>query len=518
MEKKLRHISMFIGFLGIYIFAGCGYQEKAQQQEQPLRADEGQVSDVLQWALYEGADIPLSIQEELNQKLMKKGLKPVEFVTVTADYPEYWSGDFDYEKLVQYYLEQVEKSDFDLVTLPQAVLGFEYYPIFVEAGALEPMDSYLETHSSGQELRDAYPEKVWKKLNYEGEVYGALTSDFKYNCYLVSNQTIAGQYGIDLQELSRENCLELAAEVGKKEQENGNSTFIPFFYYPAEKSAEREDSLCKLINIYGNEGGLEARSILEDEAYLQEVQRVTRFYQEGIFPGSGQLQDKGTDEFQEIAKGNFFLMPVYTYSRESALAQARASYGVPDYLELQAILCPELNNPFMGWGAVTGVAAGSTRKEEAFAVLAEVYSRGELSDLLVYGREGKEYHWKNGKIVPSEGSAYNVLVNKLSIGNSFLLSPDQEESLNRKQEVEMLMEDIPLSKQTGFWLDSVCIADQVMAVNQVYLNHMLFFQGQSENWEQELEQIRGEAEEAGIQEILTAWNQQLDQWQEGERE
>lgn len=518
MHKNHRWSCWIVGISAFCLLTGCEKQRNSQPQKETVGEKIEKASDALQWALYEGAEISPAIQEELNRWLMENGLEPVEFVTVMPDYPEYWSTDNNYEKMVQYYLEQVEKSDFDLVTLPQAVLGFEYYPIFVEAGALEPMDSYLETHSSGQELRDAYPEKVWKKLNYEGEVYGALTSDFKYNCYLVGNQTIAGQYGIDLQELSRENCLELAAEVGKKEQENGNSTFLPFFYYPAEKSAEREDSLCKLINLYGNEGKLEARSILEDEAYLQEIQRVTRFYQDGIFPSSGQLQDKGTDEFQEIAKGNFFLIPVYTYSQESALAQVRASYRVPDYLELQAMPCPELNNPFMGWGAVTGVAAGSTRKEEAFAVLAEVYSRGELSDLLVYGREGKEYNWKNGKIVPREGNAYNVLVNKLSIGNSFLLSPDQEESLNRKQEVEMLMEDIPLSKETGFWLDSVCVADQVMAVNQVYLNHILFFQGQSENWEQELEQIRDEAEEAGIQEILTAWNQQLNQWQEGERE
>lgn len=71
------------------------------------------------------------------------------------------------------------------------------------------------------------------------------------------------------------------------------------------------------------------------------------------------------------------------------------------------------------------------------------------------------------------------------------------------------MEQIPSSKQSKCWADNEEIAEQLQAVDKVYIAHRNFFLGVTENWEQELEQIRKEAEEAGIAEVISARNRQI---------
>lgn len=247
MHKHYRCICWIMGISILCFLGGCGKQKNSQHQKETIGEKKEKTSDTLQWALYEGAEISSAIQKELNQRLIKKGLKPVEFVTVTPDYPEYLSGDLDYEKLVQYYLEQVEEGNFDLVTVPGISGNFDYYSIFVKAGALEPLGDYLNSGTQGGQLKNAYSNKVWEKLEYERDVYGVLTALTNFNCYLVANQDLAEQYGIDMETLSLDNWQDIVATVGKGEQEKGNHTFLPIYDFPAGRSVSRESALCDLL-------------------------------------------------------------------------------------------------------------------------------------------------------------------------------------------------------------------------------------------------------------------------------
>ncbi len=74
-------------------------------------------------------------------------------------------------------------------------------------------------------------------------------------------------------------------------------------------------------------------------------------------------------------------------------------FFVPSDVELRAVEFPEFDLKFSGKGHKIGVGAESAHQEEAMGAAAAIYSDSELSNALVYGKEGESYQIENGLTV-----------------------------------------------------------------------------------------------------------------------
>ena len=158
-----------------------------------------------------------------------------------------------------------------------------------------------------------------------------------------------------------------------------------------------------------------------------------------------------------------------------------------------------------------GIGAESAHQEEAIAAVAAIYSDAELSNALVYGKEGESYQIENGLAVrPGE---YGIVggEQQMSFGNPFLTMPSDKDSPNKKEELWNLIEEAQPSELAGFTFDLEGMERSIEQLNVFFLERcqdILF--GNSKDLETELEALSEEADEMGLKTVLEKLNQQLE--------
>ena len=142
--------------------------------------------------------------------------------------------------------------------------------------------------------------------------------------------------------------------------------------------------------------------------------------------------------------------------------------------------------------------------------VAAIYSDAELSNALVYGKEGESYQIEDGLAVrPGE---YGIVGGEQQIcfGNPFLTMPSDKDSPNKKEELWSLIEGAEPSRLAGTTFDLEGIEQNIDRLNVFFMEQcqdILF--GSSKDLETELKTLSEEADALGLESVLEKWNQQL---------
>ncbi len=450
----------------------------------------------LKWVVFDHYDEMGMYQRSLNEMLEKKGLPyEIEFVNIKTNF------EGDYKACVDSHLNEVKTGTYDIITCPYPLGCYDLYTMMADEGILLPITDFLEEDGAGEKLKEAYPSVVWKVMDYKGEIYGIPTPNMELNYYAVFNREYADKYGLDLSQVT-------VAELGESFQavHNGEmrgedeDPFVVTAQWPTGLGGTFEFAPCLLICIDTGGERPVAENILYKEEFLEHFRRLGDWGQKGFFSET---------DWEAMEKGEFLVTGTYAYSPEAAENFCRRTSNIPADIKLQVVELPEFSIAFYRRGCKTGVKKDGSDPEGILEVLAAIYSDEELSNALVYGKEGVDYQVKDGRAIGRGGDWGSEYSMTSDLGNPFLTMPGIMDSVSKKKELWQLAETVPLAVRGKISFDISRIDQEICQLDFLYFEkYRDYFMG-IKDIETVLEDIRRDAEAAGIEKVLSELNDQL---------
>lgn len=184
------------------------------------------------------------------------------------------------------------------------------------------------------------------------------------------------------------------------------------------------------------------------------------------------------------------------------------------------VVCVELGKIPVSTSSVSkfGMAVPVTAQEPEAAVrwLNELYTNADMTNLLVWGIEGTDYELVNGEADYPEGiDAQNVNYHTADFmyGNQFLAHPWAGSGADFRDVVYENLENAPISPYLGFSADQSELTNVIAALTSVYSEYsarILCGAYTDEDYENLLTGLKN----AGIEEYLQAYEDQLHEWLE----
>lgn len=463
------------------------------------KTEEGAIT--LKWA-FAGGMPPEPYEEALNEALKKKGLPwRVAFTELDELMTNGLANPLSYKR-------QLEQENYDIVSCCDYG-HFFLYGILAREGLLEPLDLRMEETEEGGRLKAAYPEVVWDAVQVDGAVYGIPSLSAFVNgsgYYLAINEEIAEKYQLDFEKLTPESLDAMLRTVTEKERAAGNVNFYGG-YFPVW-NGNSQKTLLPFLQICPGDGKPKVENLLENEEYLENRKRRLDLLCEGYL---FREEDEGL-----IKRGDFLMLAIYSYCEEAALQKAYGRWEIPESLRLKVLEFSGQDDVFYGGGGKTGIWAAGGRKEEAFSLLAAVFSDAELSNAMAYGTRGKDYQVKDGKATRDIVPAWEDYA-----GNLLLVLPGKSDPADRAERLHAILEEKKPGAILRYEFDPQQVLEEWLKLWELYeenwseLCHCekeerkkLAESGQPEtcacnqNWEEELEKFKKAVKEAGIDQVM----------------
>lgn len=511
MEKGKKISAGF--FVLLMLLCGCGKQEAVLEKETEVKEEvmdekatiaartepkeetesvEEENGNLLTWAfLSAGMDLG-PYEEGLNKALQEQGIPcQVKLIDVQASFEE---GDKAY---VQGYIDEIKKSKYDIISDMMIYNCYDLYGIMAQEGLLLPWKEAMETEDWGQSLKEAYPERIWETLDYQGNIYGLLTPYLDLRYYAVFRKSYAQASGIEIETVTwdtMEEKLKKALELKKQRQEE---PFVISTGWPYHLASVCQGTLWEMFAVQEREGKLEAVNLFDNPETIAHIKRLNQWGQEGLIENNLKL----------LQQGDFLVTGVYSYSPEAAENLVRETYLLSDEISLEAVELPEFRQRFSGKGNKTGVFSGSENPELAFQILAAAYSQEDIANAFVYGNS---YQKVNGKAEIPENQKQDCI----DFGNIFLTLPKENDAENKKTLLKEVLEEAEMANQTGFYADTEEIGEALCQMNILLADtYHTVLSGASTNFERDWQKLQEDLEELGMEQVLEQLNKQLEEWQ-----
>ncbi len=411
----------------------------------------------LTWALFNIKGDHQVYFDALNDTLRKKNLPyQIQFVNIPVAF------EGDYKTYINTYIEEIEKGDFDIISCPGIQNCYDMYKMMADRQLLVPLDDFLKNNETGKGLKTIYPSIVWDAVKYKGATYGIPIPVFDLNYYAVFNVDFAKKYGVDLSQVQFSGLEEYLYEALEGEKSVKNDTFVVSTLWQYFLWGKYETSPCESIYFSKESGKWRAESMIHSEVGVEHIRLLNSWADQGLIAHSGYSES--------ISQGNFLITVAgYSYSEDAAENLVRNTFSIPAGIQLQAVEFPEFNLKFKGNGYKTGIGVKSRHKEDAMKVAAAIYSDEELSNALVYGKEGKSFYIENGLVFPLGEYILTEVEQQFNFGNPFLNMSSYRDSLNKKEELRELMENVVPSEFLNVIFDLEGIDESICQLNVLFL-------------------------------------------------
>ncbi|MBQ7186443.1 MAG: sigma-70 family RNA polymerase sigma factor [Ruminococcus sp.] len=287
------------------------------------------------------------------------------------------------------------------------------YKQYIDDGRLISLDGYMQTEL-GQKLADTYGQTYLDCLTVNGSIYGFTPRGLLgYGISIVFNDDICARYSIDPQGF--DGSLEWLSEQCGKITEN-DIDLIEF---------QLDANSMKQLAGYEYDPELFAvgegvRNGVRENIYLN-IKDFTDQMAELRSRGYIADEPKGRDWFVKFVNTDCKNISFVTGEH---------------YPEEQSFTVHEVCKPtaYKVMSGAVGVSSNSRHPDEAFKVLALIYTDRELADLITYGIAGEDCEQASGMygIVRKDGSAANPLANELIITGTSPVPTDEWHKICRE--------------------------------------------------------------------------------------
>ncbi len=240
------------------------------------------------------------------------------------------------------------------------------------------------------------------------------------------------------------------------------------------------------------------------------IERVAKWYNEGlVYKDAGTAQDYG----DTLLKSDVGVAKVaQTESGGLATIQATTGHEFTDIRICNKAITTESCTKF-GFG----IPVTATEPEAAMKFLNLLYTSQEMENTLTWGIEGRDWvlNDEGYATYPDGVTAENVQYHTADFlyGNQFLITQWEGSSVTREEQKQATA-DCPLSKYFGFQIDNTGLENTLTACYNVEQQYIATLMSGSagDNWEATLTDFQNALKAAGIDDLIAAYQEQLDNW------
>lgn len=484
-------------FALLFVCTGCGKDAGGTDGDGVENTDR---EVTLTWVYYSAyGEIAEETLQELNRLLSEK--YHCNF-TVTVDPVgiEEASDVTDYKQILRERYEAKEATDI-LYTGSSYMGEVGAYDQAVQDGLLFPLTSLLTETESGQRLYNAFSAAYWSTLQYGKDIYGFRTADEQlvYDSVWMANPL----YTSDLSEREDFSLTDVKSALEELADRNEvPSGVCGLFADPtALCSMEGYIPVCRgLQGLYfiQENGHFRAISAAEEERLIQDWKTIRECRE--------LCGDLTADPYTRFLNGNFVF--AVTSCNLRSLYDGRCLSG--NNLTDVEVLFSKPQAAIYALNAVTGIASWSEHPKEALEFLSLIVTEPELSNLLTYGIEGKHYQVDpatgNLVILQNGGMTPNA---RITIANKMITLPTELEPENKAEIYSERNDSVEFSPEILYGIHTLYCDPDIMAILAVYDKYSGLWNGDYEDVDTAVEQLRQELADAGIEEVLSKLNQLL---------
>lgn len=179
-----------------------------------------------------------------------------------------------------------------------------------------------------------------------------------------------------------------------------------------------------------------------------------------------------------------------------------------------------LDNEILTASVGNGVLRESQHPELSVRVLAASMYDAELSNLMIYGVENKDYTLEEGHAVYTENRMVSCMGSFSEVGNNLIAYPNEKEVLDKREQSEQLLQRakiIPYSNFVPRWDEK--LLEEAAKLSAVYREISLAVKfSEISDLEAYLKEQEKVLEKAGTETVLANLQNQVNQWEEPEND
>lgn len=382
---------------------------------------------------------------------------------------------------------------------------------FVNKGQLMALDDLMEQYGSG--IREAVDESYIECGRVDGKLYGITTNrDLAAYYGIYMRKDLCEKYNIDYENMDSLEKVEAALRVIKENEPD----IYPLATSNSGNIIERWgwDSLGDDLGVLMDYGqNLDVVNLYETQEFASFVQTTRRWAEDGLIM---------PDPLNSTETGNDIIKAGKAFAEMAALkpgyeAQAQKATGYE-------IVSSQIIKPYAITSNVQKVMWTITNTcenpDKAMQILNMMYSDPEVSNLLIYGIEGKHYKIVNeadGVIGYPEGVTRDNTGYIGELGwawpNEFIAYVWEGDEADIWQQQDAFNRNALKSKALGFVFNSEPVKTEYTVCTNVvakYLNGLLCG---ALDPEEALPKFNQELKDAGIEKIIEEKQKQLDAWE-----
>jgi len=385
------------------------------------------------------------------------------------------------------------------------------YSRLIEEGYYIGWKKYLETTELGRKMYASYPEIMWKMVERDGEIYGYTPLKSPARRYtLVCNKELAEKLGLNIQEgFSFYDIGNILSKIEASEQNGVMTDIIPIYYDTYVWTNML--GYCDLgYGIYAKEnkdGKLQAIYPASDEEFIKVCKTIREYNKKGWMVQANYAKKETKDA---AAEGKFLFYNSVVEQGDMVGNRIKISGNSLDGIHEVVVGDVWYVHYQLQESVVYGVTTWSEYQEDALKLISLIQTEPKLSNLLAYGIEGEHYAYEDREVVklPSEKFALgDRSVENPNITFSEFLEPDdklgyyKELAENYKYNIVYSMDRTPYLEQLK----------ALLAIYEEYETGLLA--GTYEDVEATIAELDKRLKEAGIEQIIDAYNKQLNELQ-----
>ena len=375
--------------------------------------------------------------------------------------------------------------------------------------ALSPMESLIETY--GQDIVNAVGEEYMHAGYINGELYAIpCIQSFAANYSFLYRTDIAEKYDLDFSNVkSIEDLTPLLAQLHEKEpgmsllvSNNPSDPMLTSYHW--DGLGDEYGVLMDPVN------SLEVTNLYESQEYKDYVTLMHQWYESGYIQTDAATT---SDNMATLLKaGNSFGVIGRSYPGVVENESVNCGYTLGEVTLTDALsTTSDVNN------MVITIPTTAANPEKAMAFINLLYSDAGLTNMLYYGIEGEHYQVVDeqlGKVgyVDGQDMMSCKYVNKLKVGNQLIAYIETTSPDNLNEAIESFNNAAGKSKALGFTYDSATVANQLAALDTVSAKYRRGLECGSLNPETELPKFIEELKGAGIEDVITEKQAQIDAW------
>ena len=246
------------------------------------------------------------------------------------------------------------------------------------------------------------------------------------------------------------------------------------------------------------------------DEFKQMTERASKWYEEGlIYKDAATAQDYG----DTLLKSEVGVAKVS--QQESGPLETMKSTTGHDFIAIRVTDMMITTSSITKFGYCVPVTA--KQPEAAIKFLNLLYTSSDVMNTLTYGREGQEWTiGDDGYATYPDGVTGDTVAyhqGDFLYGNQFLVTP-WEDAVTTREEQKAATEATERSKYFGFQIDNTGLENTLTACYNVEQQYAAALNSGStgKDWETSLEEFQSALKQAGIDDLVAAYQEQLDAW------